>query len=305
MGPGGYPMGGPGGYGQPQPVQTDSPERDHVLIRFFDADIQPGFTYQYRIRVKMKNPNFGRRDVGRPDDARQEILFGDWMPIRDRVTVTSELNLYATDPVEYKDRIREKYKDQAVVNLLDNRNGTVPVVQIQSWMEQVKIEGTKREPIGTWVVGEVPVFRGEYIGRRQLVPLPMWSAEKGTYILQELPKYKVWRAREQPKGLLVDFTTRNLLVDYEGGKVRPQVGDRSIDDEAGTELLVLRPDGSVVVRSSVADMEDKDRRDRFKKWEEWLENVKKATEQRGQPFSPGEGDSGFGRPGGGPGGPGS
>ena len=300
---------GPGGmmYGPAARPESDSPERDHLLIRFFDTDILPGWTYQYRLRVKIKNPNFGRKDVARPDDARKEILTGEWVAIRDRVRVTSELNLYATDPVKYHDTVRDKYKDQAVFRLMDNKDGTVPVVQVQQWMPQVAIE-SKREPVGTWVIGEMPVYRGEHIGKKQIVPLPMWSAEKGTYILQELPKYKVWKAREQPKGLLVDFSTPFLLVDYDGGKVRPQIGDRAIDDEAATELLILRPDGSVVVHNSAADMEDTDRKDRQQKWDGWIDAVKKMTEQVGLPSMPGApGGDGFNRGSGGgsPGGSGS
>ena len=69
----------------------------------------------------------------------------------------------------------------------------------------------------------------------------------------------------------VSFYTTELpqymLVDYEGGKVRQAVGDRSIEDVAPTELLILQPDGSVVVRNSALDMVDKEREDRQKKWE--------------------------------------
>jgi len=285
---------GPGNPGQ-MFVQTDSPERDHLLIRFFDTEIRPGFTYQYRIRVKMKNPNYFRKDVGRPDDAKHEILFGDWVRIENRVTVTSELNLYAADPVQYAKKIRDKYTDQHVLNLLDNKDGKQPVVQIQQWMREVAIDTNKREPVGVWVIGDIPVHRGEYIGKKQLVSLPMWSAEKGTYLLQELPKYKVWKAREQPKGVLVDFTTKFLLVDYEGGRVRSQVGERGLDDEAATEMLILRPDGSVIVHNSDADMADKDRQDRQQKWDDWLKAVTDITQRVGPTTSGGSDAPGFQR----------
>lgn len=281
--------GGPNQYAQAP--QTDTPEKDHLLLRFIDPDVQPGFTYQYRIRVKVKNPNFQRKDVGRPDDALHEILFGDWVRIDTTVTVTSELNLYAADPAKHAEKVREKYKDANVINLLDNKNGDQPVVQVQQWLEQVNIE-SKREPVGTWVVGDVPVQRGEFIGRKQVVSLPMWSAEKGTYILQELPRYKVWKAKEQPKGLLVDFSTPYILVDYEGGKVRPVVADRRVEDEASSEMLVLRPDGSLTVHSSLEDMADKDRTERNQKWEDWVKAVEEKTLQVGLPTQPGGDDSG-------------
>src|SRR6185369_15642877 len=93
--------------------------------------------------------------------------------------------------------------------------------------EQVKLsDDTKKEPIGAWVVAEMPVGRGDFVGKKQFVKLPLWDSAKMEYQLRELPAEAV-RARpggpkpkEQPHGWLVNFASRDVLVDFEGGRVR-------------------------------------------------------------------------------------
>jgi hypothetical protein len=311
-GPMGPPMGtgspydAPGGYNPTAGVlqEIKAPvELEHMLIRFMDVHVLQGHTYEYRIRVKMKNPNYGLKvpAVSKDSDASQPILYGPYVTITDQrgvplsVTVPSDANTYLVDPVEYSDKLREKYKEPQVQQLLDNRNGRLPVVQVQQWLHKVMIENSE-EPIGTWIVADLPVNRGEYIGRKQLITLPLWSSQKVKYILQELPKYKVFGLppkKEQPKGVLVDFTTSMLCVDYEGGKLSRVVGDRTIEDEGAVEMLILRPDGSVTVRNSVMDADNPDRVERVKKWDEWIERVKKDTEAAGPLGAPMGGGGNF------------
>jgi hypothetical protein len=235
----------------------------------------------------MKNPNFGSKDVNRPDDATKQILEGPWVTIANEINVPKDNNLYAADPINYSERIRRDFKDPAVVNLLDNRSGEVPVVQFQSWTEKIPIDSGKTEPAGYWIVSEVPVNRGEYVGRKQLVPLPMWSSEKIGFILQTIPKFTVSKAKEQPKGLMVDFTSPTMLVDYDGGKVRVKIGDRNVDDDAEIDMLFLNPDGTLMVRNSAVDRANADRAKREDAWRKWLEQLKSETEKAGPLSTPG------------------
>lgn len=284
----GYGSGGPYGSGSSGALQNiqASVELEHMMIRFLDVDVEPGFTYQYRLRVKMKNPNFNRRDVGRPSDAKVAILNGPWTEIATKVTVSSDLNMYLADPVKYHDAIVAKYKDRAVQNLLDNKSGELPVVQIQTWMQQILLDGNKREPLGAWVLGEIPVNRGEFIGKKQLISLPLWSAEKVKFLLQTLPKYKVANAKEQPKGVLVDFTTSMMCVDFEGGKTKQTFGQRNVEDESAVEMLILRPDGSIFVRNSGQDADEADRVEREKGWNDWIKRVEDDTKNAGALTNP-------------------
>jgi hypothetical protein len=315
-GPAGMGVGGPGGLaGSTAPP----PEVEWSLLRFFDVDAaaHPGWSYQYRIRVKMKNPNFGQKTaVSRPADAKVEVLYGPWVELKDVVTIPPETFLYAADSDQYIKQVQDLYeqngKERPILKVMEQdqvRDGKRAVVQFQTWLPQIRIDGSnKTEPIGSWVVADMPVAPGEFVGRRQLVELPLWSAGLASYVLRELTGgvriAGIARDKHQPKGWPVNFRTLSVLVDFEGGRVKAQVGDRSVTEDSATEVLILRPDGKLLVRNSEADKNDPDRKARQDTWDNWLKRVKERKEATpAGPMAPG---GGFGRPGaGGPGGPGA
>jgi hypothetical protein len=287
----------PGAGGFMQNTQL-GPESEYLLMRFMDVDVQPGYGYRYRIRVKMRNPNFGQKDkVSRADEANKEFLYGQWAEIQAPFVVPPESYLYAYDPDKYIEQAKalseDAGRDTAAINkvmqLTPVQKGQEAVVQFQTWMPGVRIEGTKKEPVGTWVVAAMPVARGEYIGHRQLIQLPLWSAGAQNYVLRELSgSARVANVRDpkhQPKGWPVNFRIPSVLVDYTGGRVNKQVADRNIEDDAAEELLIIRADGKLLVRNSVADMRDPVREKRNKDWDDWLKRVKdrKEVETSGPP----------------------
>ena len=110
-------------------------------------------------------------------------------------------------------------EEKALNSLLQVKENQA-VVQVATWMEQVRAgDGAKREPVGSWVVAEMPVGRGEFVGRKQFVKLPLWSSESQQYVLREVSD-KVVKGKYQPRGWLVDFSTKSVLVDFEGGRVK-------------------------------------------------------------------------------------
>jgi len=252
-------------------------ELEHLLIRFLDVDVRPGYTYQYQMRVRMLNPNFEKKSlVSNPQYAARKVLTGPWVMIGDPIPVPAESFVYASDPVKYSEDIKKDVRDRFIRQLLDVKEGQT-TVEIQSWMEQVKAGG-KREPVGTWVVGEMPVSRGDYIGKKQFLKLPLWSSEQNNYVLRDIAEQGAFpkQVTEKPKGWLVDFSTRSILVDFEGGKVVAGVGGRTVTDESAVEMLVLRPDGKLIVRSSADDMDkakEPERAQREKGWDEWVKAV--------------------------------
>jgi hypothetical protein len=309
---GGDPRGGggfAGGVGQGPAGNPNDPKyyplnEDFLLLRFLDPEILPGHSYQYRIRIIMRNPNFGKDAlVSQPGFAKLERLESPWWTVPGAATIPPETYFYAITPKTYEKKVKEKFeRNSAMQELLLPKEGKT-VVQIHEWAQEVRLNANAKEPIGTWIVGEVPVGPGEYIGRKHLVQLPTWSAERTAYALKELPggiKFKP-PAKDPPKGWLVDLTTQAVLVDFEGGKFRGQINNNSVQDDADVEMLVVRPDGSVMVRNSATDTAFKPREDRQKSWDEW---IKKAEEQGSRLSQPGMGGSGgFGRPGGGTGSP--
>jgi hypothetical protein len=62
-------------------------------------------------------------------------------------------------------------------------------------------------------------------------------------------------------------------VDFEGGNQDLQTDARRVFDRAPIELLVLLPDGRLVVRNSLSDTEDRERKERLEDWRNWLEKV--------------------------------
>src|SRR5207244_2008491 len=58
-------MPGSKGYGQLESgKEKELP--DHCLVRVVDVDVHPGHTYEYRLKVRMANPNYKRRDTASP-----------------------------------------------------------------------------------------------------------------------------------------------------------------------------------------------------------------------------------------------
>jgi hypothetical protein len=320
---GGFPPGGgmqqPGGMtpgGMPGTFGSEPmPEVEYSLMRFLDLDIRPGYSYQYRIRVKMKNPNHNQFDkVSRKSDAKVETLYGVWAELQDIITIPPERYVYAGDADRYIKDVDEMYKSNGrepklreVMEYRQVQDGRRAVVQFQTWMPEIRIDGSnKKEPIGTWVSAEMPVAPGEYVGRRQLIELPLWSSSQQAYVLRELSGgVKVaglGNQKHQPKGWPVSFHTLSVLVDFVGGKTKAELPDRTVTDESATEVLVLLPDGKLLVRNSLADQEDPDKKARQETWDKWLERVKQRKEDMTAPMEPGSG-GGFKR-GGGFGGPG-
>jgi len=315
----GRPVPGPGGQlGNEQQLV----EIDHWLIRFVDPDVRPGFTYQYRIRLVMQNPNM--LDPGMVANPAlvgpaYEFLRSRWTEIPTSVPVPPESFVFAFDPKRYETETNKQFGSApnardllALLKLrmprvrtgVEGRGGEVyqsqAVVQVQSWLEQVRTEqGGRREPVGAWVVSEVPVGRGEYIGRKQYVRLPLWSSVVQSYVLRTTPDtLPPTRPKEKPKelppGWLVDFSGPDILVDFEGGITRTSLMSSRIpiEEDSATELLIAEPDGRggtvLRVRNSRVDMDDHGRVERTKAWEAWLRDVenRKVNPEGGE--KPGE-----------------
>ena len=286
----------PGGPGNPSGgllVNQPDPAAEvveHKLLRFLDTDVQPGVSYQYRVKVKMRNPNYGKPSlVGKLDDAKREILEGPWLEIPEIVTAPSDNFLYAGDSLKYVedstkliDANGKEAPFRKFLEVDEVRDGRRAVVEIQRWMPSVRIGETKSEPIGTWVIGKLPVGPGEFIGKRQFLELPLWSGGLGNYVLRELAGglriFGIKDAKHQPKGWPLQFRSASILIDFDGGKVRPRVNDREVSDDADSELLILQPDGKVTVRNSGADGVNRDRKERDTVWTDWVARVKERRD---------------------------
>jgi len=259
-------------------------EIEHLLLRFVDCDIKPGFTYEYQIQLQLINPNFGADKAklmavpAKATDPKYKILSGPWVQLGRQISVPSESFVYAYDQAAYRNNVDSTYKEQPELQRLLQLKDNHAVVQMLAWMEQVRTDASgQREPVGSWVATEIPVGRGELIGKKTYVKLPLWSSENEKYVLRELPATAIKKKadKSQPKGWLVDFSSRSILVDYEGGRVRTKVGPGKspIEEDVATEMLILTPDGAIQYRNSQADERSENRLTFAGKWKKWLQDV--------------------------------
>jgi hypothetical protein len=267
-------------------------ELETLLLRFIDVNVEPGVTYQYRVRLRMLNPNYKKTaEVTNPAFAEPEVLKGPWVEIGDKITIPAEQHMYAADLVKYREGIEKLYpkeieRKRLKLELKDDQ----AVIEICKWLAEVRPDAGKREPVGAWIVADIPVGRGEYIGRKQYVRLPLWSSEAQAYVLREInTTAKTTTAQQHPKGWLVDFSTPPLdvLVDYEGGRVLTTRGGKTVTEDVGTELLILTGDGKLIVRKSLADESNGERKAIVNVWSKWLALVEsRKAETTDSPTGP-------------------
>jgi hypothetical protein len=162
-------------------------------------------------------------------------------------------------------------------------------------------------PVGEWSIGErMLVNRGEFIGRTEQVEMPR------RLVMEERFGMAV---HKKNKKIPVLFSLNSgfgdtLLVDFQGGKMthtRPATGEndkpQTVDDRAPIEVLLMAPNGHLLVRDNQADSADEDRKSRYEAWQKRLKEVKeqKPTGPRptnqpgpamGNPFGAGGGGKG-------------
>jgi len=221
----------------------------------------------------------------------------EWFECPQTVSLPEEFHLYAGDAKAYETARTEEIADQvkdlqnaqrraaaqrAYLDFADVKDvaaGKKAVAQVQWWLPQLILPGSNvQEPIGAWVTADLPVGPGEFIGRKALVPLPLWSSKTENYVMssRKLQKGGIYgvKADETPPGQIVNFTTSNLLIDFDGRKTPTK--DKELD--VASELLVMHPDGTVEVLSGVRAADDAGRAKRLDLFSKWVEDVKKRKE---------------------------
>lgn len=247
---------------------------DHILMRFMDVTVKPGFTYEYRMQVRLTNPNYEKRDlVAYPYLAEVKELKAPWALIP-KVQIPSEFYYYAVE-----EKPRQAFYDH---DLLE--------VEMQRWLDYTRLNPAQRDtevPVADWTIRKVPVHRGEYIGQMMdKTEVVIWYPTREVFdfainpVVVRTPRP---RGTPPPKGIPVDFSTnpRALLVDFEGGKGQTlairRAGekiDSKITDDSSVELLILTEDGRLMVRNSKVDKENKERTDRYTAWDQQIKNIK-------------------------------
>src|SRR5262249_47257267 len=231
-----------------------------ALIRIIDPTVEPGYTYQYRVRIRMLNPNYQKRNVATKSMSKiPELSAKEWTTL---------------DPVEIP-------PDAYWCVTEDRRDPEKATVQIQRWLDYVapdpKNPGFKGSVAEWTILEKTPAYRGEYIGGIHRVKVPVWKMEQAKYELAKKP------GNSQP-GVPVDLSVRGargqdpaLLIDIEGGKgAKLRHGSRTIVEDMPLQLLVLAPDGRLIVRSTEEDGGDQEFQKRYRDWKQWITELEKG-----------------------------
>ncbi|MFO0845347.1 MAG: hypothetical protein U0797_23680 [Gemmataceae bacterium] len=305
LGPGGALPGAAGGL--PDASQdVDLPE--HVLVRLIDVTVEPGKFYEYRLQVRMGNPNLHRIDVASPAYAREKELVSEWSdqakpPITVKVPIDSEMHFYAVDQVEYEQRDgnNPRYRDPGPHKNHVLRAGQQIYLQAHRWLEAVTPRGFKSPLLfGEWTMAErFPVWKGEYVGSKERVEVPVWQFARESFSIAS----DTSTAKRTP-GIGVYFgygrdetdTREAILVDFRTGRAgyervvsrsedRPEP-PKKVEDTYAVEALVLRPDGKLLVLEGGLDYKDEQRVERVNK-------VRKRVSETKKPHRPAAGATGI------------
>jgi len=293
-----------------QPTNPFAGQQLHVpefaLIRFLDIYLEPGRTYEYQVKVLMANPNHKRKDV-REDLAGKDHLESEWTLVPQRLAVgAEEIHYYAVDQKGLEPRDSKRKFDD--IRSPDGKHQTV--LQIHKWLNTVS---PKRDApsfaVGDWSVAEREVvYRGERIGQVHTVEIPFWMFDQSQFILMTNPAERLSKDKHKihvsfgatnNDAVLVDFT--DPVVSYKRTAESKEDGGAPVQlevkDTAPQEVLVLSPEGKLLVHNTDADKDDKERKERLAAWRKKIEDMEKKNETK-----PGKDDP-FSKPGG-PGGSG-
>lgn len=162
--PAGSPGGQPGQPGQPggpgaAPGATQFDNRYQVktaMIRFWDFTVKPGRRYQYKVRVKVYNPNALRSDVADAEFRGKLYLVGPWSEPSPEIYVEPNVRWYA----------RER----------DRSDRTV--IEVHSWSPEV----------GKWLVNTFKQRPGDLIGvspTPRVNTLQVWDENAKKMVVKE------------------------------------------------------------------------------------------------------------------------
>jgi hypothetical protein len=285
---GGNESGSKGGEpGSPSAPESKYEPPEFVFVRAYDASILDGYTYEYRLRVKVKNPNFGKKgQVSKESDADLEELpplDEHWYTIPQKVKIPQTGYFYVIDPLPPGKTIKPLPAP--------NREKGQAVVQFQRWTDYLQVNSRLNEPVGDWIQSELIATRGQFVYGKAFSQLPFWSPTENAFILRDLPGEIVPKGKEPRKGVeLYPVRPATLLaVEVAGGqpsttvaKVPPNLGEKTnrgglVDDNSAAEVLFLLPDGTMEVHSSARDRPDPDRKERDENFKKWTDDTEKKN----------------------------
>jgi hypothetical protein len=257
---------------------------EYCLFRFLDVTIEPGQTYEYRIKVAIANPSYNQPERALTESVAREpaLVADDWTvasrnPARGRdpllVSVPDDLEFYAINEIPGAASDSHKRK----------------TMEIHRWLDVVQVNPMDRAsvmPVGAWsILPRTPVSRGEYLGHTVEMPVPVWKPTVNGFVFATPPEDEVRQGAIKRtirhSGVSVDFATDPLseigagpiLVDFDGGKLVHPADPKTVLADLPWDVLVYTADNKLVLRNSASDTTKPVRLARVNEWEQWLKET--------------------------------
>jgi hypothetical protein len=239
------------------------------------------------------NPNYSpvpkdRKDTY-PQFAKDKVLTSLGWAETDLVKVPPDQSVYALKLPEFGTKLNFEMKKEEPWRWTSfyfppRQESNQATVQIHRWVDHFYPDPTKsndQRAVGEWLVAaRILVERGEFVrDPGYKVPVPIKKPDLFEHELDNNPKPQ----RGQDKILMpVDFGDETLLVDFEGGDQRydktesngEKVKTVSVFDPTPVELLMMRPDGKMIARNSLVDMNDSKRSKRAEAFTARIEKLR-------------------------------
>lgn len=264
------------------------------LLRFLDLTIKSGHLYEYRVQIRMTNPNYRRPELAISQNLINEAeLTGPWTDVATivdgqsvplRVRVPDDTQFYAVDDppdptyqvVTMNDRLRA--------------NAQRTPVQIHRWVKQALINPNDSRSdidLGEWtVVQRTLAYRGDFIGSVRDTLIPWFDPKANDFILVDQKGTRSAPGSLGKRGIPIDFNTHCILVDFEGGAGQTYAGEgQTISYDTPVQMLVMDPHGHLLAHNEKDDTLNDERVKRVETWKTRLQLVmtkgdKKAGSKR-------------------------
>ena len=219
---------------------------DLGLFRFFDFTVEPGKHYRYRVRLMLTNPNYGlsARYLETEELAKERLIETDWSDPTEIISVPRDSRLLA-GPVKSSRYATIEPSTTMMIIHFDEMSGRETSVekndvlrgQLANYVEEVE------KP--TLPAGMVPGMEGA------MDPTMMMGPD-GMPVPQTRRPRREPKKDDEPKET-IDYRTGQVLLDLAGGDSLPG-RDRDLTEPG--KLLLLDPDGNLVVRNELFDLEE-------------------------------------------------
>jgi len=254
---------GPGGGGYGGMAGAMGPRREipeYQLFRFMDFTVSQGKYYQYRVRLRLANPNYQMPAQGMESEelTKAPFLETDWSMETKMISVPLDSRVLA-GPVNVSSNVNVVPRGEAVTVFFKEADGT-EVAEKHAAVYRGQLMNFYQVPVKEEKPAPSLYGAGEYGAEMEG---DIYGAGA-----PEPPKAKKRQPKEEVE--MIDYVTEMLVLDFQGGSPLPGI-DRL---KAPGRTLLMDPAGNLILK------------DELENQEEWIEFF--PPEEKKKPEQPGD-----------------